>query len=72
MHLDYDLTLAEQVEGSTVAQTARMIGVTKDAVRQMLDNGRKIYLKQIGGEWHYSELKDWKRGKTLPARAKAA
>ena len=59
--LEYDCTLSELRDtGASYAVIAKQIGVTRDAVRQMLVYGRDIYLKEIDGVLHYCELTKWK------------
>lgn len=62
MSIDYDVTLSGQVAKSNMATVAKEIGVTKDAVRQMLLNDRDIYLKLINGQMHYAEFRTWRQG----------
>lgn len=71
-NIDYTITLSDKVAQSSCESVAGLIGVTKDAVRQMLANRREIYLKKIRGQWHYMEVKDWKRGNAAPEKERAA
>ena len=54
--------LIDAVKTRTIADIARELGVEYSAVRQMLNNGRIIYLKKIDGQLQYAELKEFKRG----------
>ena len=62
--IEFSKTIEQLVSEIGVIKTAKEIGVTKDAVRQMISNERQIYLKKLRGRWHYAEFKDFKRGKS--------
>ncbi len=61
-HIDYEITLADlQAKGASDTDVAAMLGINRNAVRQMRIAKRAIYLRKIDGKWHYAEIKDWKR-----------
>lgn len=60
----YDIRLADAIRKYGAPEVARMLGITPDAVRQMIRNDRDIYLVCIDGRWDYTELKELLRKRT--------
>ena len=58
----YTITIQDQVAKSGLKETAKLLGLTTPAVRQMINDCRDIYLRKIKGQWFYYETKDWRRG----------
>ena len=59
----YDISLSDFLDKSTFAEAARLLKLTKDAVRQMISNEREIYLRFTGdGFAEYCEFKTYRDG----------